>query len=70
MMYPPLTKILYLIQLQSHYTPAPALTDNQAVSVETSIPQKPFAAKPFPWGDKTLSKGGMEGEAFGVGGVG
>lgn len=37
--------------------------------MKTSIPQKPVAAKPFPWGDKTLSKvgeGGGEGKALGL----
>lgn len=43
------------------------------VSVKTSIPQKPVVAKPFLWGDKTLSKGG-EGKGggrigFGRGGM-
>lgn len=57
--YPRRDKTLYLIQLQSHYSPAPALTDNAAhisENVNTSKNQLRQKKKPFPLGaDKTLS---------------
>lgn len=56
-MYPAATKTLYLIQLQSHYSPAPALTDNAAhISENVNTSKSGCDRKAIPFGaDKTLS---------------
>lgn len=55
---PPLTKILYLIQLQSHYTPALALTDNQARISGNVNTSKTRCSKAIPKGGYTIIKRG------------
>lgn len=50
-MYPAATKTLYLIQLQSHYSPAPALTDNAArISENVNTSKTGCSRKAIPFG--------------------
>lgn len=59
---PPLTKILYLIQLQSHYTPALALTDSQGrISGNVNTSKNPLQQSHSPEGIKHYQKGRVGG---------
>lgn len=58
-MYPPNWQKSYILSNYRAITLQPRTWQiTRPISVETSIPQKPAAAKPFPWGIKHYQSGG------------